>query len=216
MTRETLMEHLKKKLKLEVYVAQTIEDKSNIPMLLDIIENDKSAIKFICEKIIREISKESPEDIYPYFDRIAKLLDSGNAFIKLGFMLTLPNLLSVDNENKWEGIKGKYLSLIDAEAIAIFGNAVSSIWKILDKYPEDEKYIIPKLLNIDEHTFLYKGEASPECLNVAKGHIIECFDRIFPNSKYKDEMIEFVRANKDNSRNSVRVKAQRFLKKYAE
>lgn len=100
MERETLIKELKQKLDLKIYVAQAIEDKTVIPMLLDIIETDRTAMKYLCEIIIREISEESPEFLYHYFERMAMLLKSENSFIKLGFILTLPNMLKVDNENK--------------------------------------------------------------------------------------------------------------------
>lgn len=69
-------------------------------------------------------------------------------------------------------------------------------------------------MKIDEHTFLHKGEVSPECLNVAKAQIIDCFDRVYPKSQYKSQILTFVQANVDNTRSQVRSKAKRFLKKY--
>lgn len=212
MERETLVNKLKQKLDLHIYVDQTIEDKTVLPILLDIIETDKTAIKFLCEKIIREVSERNPKLLYPFFERMALLLDSENNFIKWGFILTLPNMLKVDEENKWEKVSKHYLSFLDTASIVTFGNTVSGVWKILEKYPKYEKDIVLKLLNIDQHTFLHKGEVSPECLNVAKGQIIDCFNRIYPTSHYDKQIRTFVRVNVDNTRRQVRNKAKRFLK----
>jgi len=214
MERDILIEELKQKLDLEVYVNHAKEDITIIPMLLDIIETEKTAIKYLCEKIIRAISEENPMLLSPFFERMVSLLDHENNFIKWGFILILPNMIKIVSENKWDEISEDYLSFLDTDSIAAFGNTVSTIWKILDTYPKYEKEIVPKLLTVDEHIFLHKGEVSPECINVAKGQIIDCFDIIYPESQYKSEIVTFVNANLDNPRTSVRRKAKRILKKY--
>ncbi|NTU89681.1 MAG: hypothetical protein HGA54_07230, partial [Actinobacteria bacterium] len=178
------------------------------------IEQDTSAIKFTCEKIIRRLSEKNPELLYPYFERIARLMDSENSFIKWGFIQIMPNMLKVDSENKWEAIEERYLPFLDATSVVTFGSAVAGIRSIIDSHPESEHAIIPKLLEIDKHTFLHKGEVSPECTNVAKGQLIDSFDSLYPYSHYKDQMLAFVQTNVDNPRQQVRVKAKRFLKKY--
>lgn len=216
MEKLALIEALKRKSDMHVVISQAIEDATIIPLLLDIIETDKTAIKFNAEKIIRKISEENPNLLYPYFERIALLIESENTFIRWGFMLTLPNLLKVDTDIKWEKVSRKYLSLLDSTSIETFGNAVSGIWKILEAYPELEKDIVPKLLNIEERYFLHKGEVSPECMNIAKGQIIECFDRLYDKSPYKSQMLTFVQANLENSRKPVQGKAKRFMKKYGD
>ena len=212
MERETLNNKLKQKLDINVYVNQAMEDRTIIPILLDIIETDKSAIKFLCEKIIRGVSERNPKLLYPFFERMALLMETENNFIKWGLILTLPNLLKVDEEKKWEKVSKHYLAFLDSASIVTFGNTVSGVRKILEIYPNYEKRIVSKLLIIDQHTFLHKGEESPECLNVAKGQIIDCFDEIYPISNYQKQMRTFAHANVNNSRKQVRNKAKRFLK----
>jgi hypothetical protein len=213
MDRTTLIEELKKKYNLEVYIALVMTDNSVIPLLFDLIEQDKSSLKFLCEKIIRELSQEKPELLYPYFERMSQLLDSENNFIKWGFILSLPNMLTVDQEHKWEKISKQFYALIDSNSIVVFGNFVSGLPIILNKHPEDEDFIMSKLLSIENHVFLHKNEVSPECINVAIGHIINYFDKIYAKSNYKQEMITFAQKNLNNDRYPVRRKAKAFLKK---
>ncbi|MCJ7694823.1 MAG: hypothetical protein MUO40_05285 [Anaerolineaceae bacterium] len=212
MDKETLVDQLKQKLDLQVYVDQALADETVLPLLFAIIETDRSAIKFLCEKVIRQLSQSHPELLYPYFERISSLMDSDNNFIKWGFILTLPNLLKVDVQNKWDVVSKHYLSFLGSDSLVTFGNAVSGVPKILAAHPQHEQEIVSKLLDIDQHTFLHKGMVSPECLNVAKGHIIDCFTRIVPTAQYEQPILAFVRANLDNSRKQVREKAKRFLK----
>jgi hypothetical protein len=211
MERNALIDSLKQKVDLNIYVSEAEKDKGLIGMLLDVIEQEKNAVKFRAENIVRKISEERPELLYPYFDRMGRLLDSDSSFIRWGFILTLPNLIRVDKENKWESIHERYLAILDTDSVPAFGNVVSSVWKILASHPEAEKEIVPKLLKIDGHAFIYKGEVSPDCLSIAKGHIIDCFDRIYENSSYQEEMLAFAQVNADNPRNLVRRKARRFI-----
>ena len=213
MNRENLLEALGRKLDADKYIPMVIECEDGIQLLLSLIENDKSSVKFLCEKIIRRLSETQPEALYPYFERMSKLINSPNSFIKYGFILTLPNLIPVDCDGKWNGFIEQYITLLDTDSIAVFGNTVTSLWKVLEKYPGYEKVILPKLLNIDGHRFMHKNAVSPECVNVAKGHILDFFDKTYPNSKYKKDMLNFAEKNIDNTRNRVRIKAKAFLKK---
>lgn len=211
MERNALIDSLKQKVDLEIYVSEAEKDKELMGMMLDVIEHETSSVKFRAENIIGKISEERPEILYPYFDRMARLLDSEISFIRWGFILTVPNLIRVDTENKWAGIHSKYLDFLDSDSVSEYGNAVSSVWKILESHPEDEKEIVPKLLKIDKHDFVYRGEVSPECLSIAKVHIIDCFDRVFENSSYQEEMVAFAQANADNPKKLVRRKARNFI-----
>jgi len=212
MDKDTLVSQLKHKLDLQVYVDQALADETVLPLLFDIIETDPSTIKFLCEKIIRQLSQSHPALLYPYFERIASLTNSDNTFIRWGFIQTLPNLLQVDAQNKWAAVSQHYLAFLDSTSLVTFGNAVSGVPKVLAAHPQLEHEIVSKLLDIDQHTFMNKGRPSPECLNVAKGHIIDCFAQIVPTTRYDQPILAFVRANQDNSRKQVREKAMRFLK----
>ncbi len=214
MEKSELKAWLKSKQDISTYVDIVSGDESLIPQLLEIIETNKTAIKYQAEKIIRKISDKSPLMIYKFFERIAALLDCSNNFIKWGAILIIPNLLEVDKEHLWFKVRARYFETYRATQIVEFGNGVKGIDKILASYPEEEFLLVPLLLSIDQHTFLYKGEVSKECHNVAIGQIIEMFDKIYPKSLYKKEMILFVEKNIYNERKTVRAKAYKFLKKY--
>lgn len=210
MNKEEWIARLKQKEELQNYINGIQEE--DISILLEIIENEKTAVKYLAEKIIRGISQENPKMLYPYFERITKLLDSDNGFIVLGTLLTIPNILLVDKEKKWKTIKEKYFSFIDTESIAIFGNVVTGLSKIIESYPEEENNIVQKLLKIDNHVFIHKKQPSEECNNVAKGHILDFFLGIALHSEYQKEMLYFAKENIANSRNQVRVKAKKLIK----
>jgi hypothetical protein len=178
------------------------------------METDTSSVKFTAEKALRKISEDRPELLSPYYMRIAALLDSSNTFIRWGAIFTIPNLLAVDTEHQWEKLRERYLAFYKTQNIVEFGNAVQGVPKILFSHPEEEKNIVPLLCRIDTHVFLYKGEESPECRNVAAGQIIDCFTVLYASSSYQKEMLAFVKQNTNSSRKQIAHKAKMFLKKF--
>ena len=82
MEREELLEKLRKKDPAESYAAQVYEEHILLTDLLDILETEKTAAKYMAEKIVRYISEDRPQLLYPCFDRLFALLDSDNAFIR--------------------------------------------------------------------------------------------------------------------------------------
>jgi len=215
MNKDSLINELKQKHPLEVYVDRAITESTRLPILLEIIETDKTALKFFCEKIIHQVSQRQPGLLYPYFERMAALTHNENNFIKWGFIQSLPNLLVVDQAHKWPKVNQHFLALLDSPSVVTYGSAVAGIPKIVRQYPQYEPEYVSKLLKVDQHTFLYKGEVSPECQNVSKAHIIDCFTQMYPDSKFKQQILSFVQANRENPRKQVRQKAARFLKNHS-
>lgn len=206
------------KLKMKPDVQELVNEIQNKPKLiavyLDIINHEKSSVKFLGEKALRGISEVEPEILYPYFFDIAVLLDSDNSFIKWGGIITLSNLVVVDHEKKILKVYDNYFSLLDSQSMVTAANAAGNAWKIARKYPDLEPDITKRLLSIVDNTYYYKGEPSPECKNVLYGHLIECFDKYYQLSVCKKEMLEFVANQKNNPRKKVAKIAASFLKKH--
>lgn len=178
------------------------------------METDIKSVKYQAEKVIRKLSEIEPKILYPYFDRLFRFIKGNNSILKLGTIITIANLLSVDNCNKWMGINREYLAILSTNKIQEFGNMVTSIPKILLAHPEEESKIIPILLSINSHIFYFNDEVSQECVNVAKGQIIDCFTKIYNRSHYQKEMMRFVKRNRKCERKQVVKKAEKFIKLY--
>lgn len=209
---EQLMTELRKKEDPKVYAELGYRDASVIPLFIEVMEKEKTAVKYQAEKAVRKISEERPAMLLPYVDRLIGLLDSDNNFIRWGMLLTLPGLLEAGGKDIWMKMRTRYLLSFRSRQVAEFGNAVSSTGKILRACPEEEETIIPLLLKIDRHTFFHHGVPSPECLNVAKGHILECFLEQFPDTAYRTEMASFAKQNLENDRKQVCIRARRLMK----
>ncbi len=208
------IQRLKQKPETDDFVDEVIQEPEIISVLIEIIKKDKGSVKFYCEKIVRIISERRPILVYPYFDDVASLIDSQNNFIKLGVIITLSNLISVDNENKFKSIYEKYFSLINSDSMITAGNVVKNAWKIVMKNPGWEDDITKRLLSLSANTYLNKGEPSPECKNIIFGDAIDCFNQYYEMSGNKEEIIEFVTNQRNNPRKQVAKKAESFLKRY--
>ncbi|NMC57250.1 MAG: hypothetical protein GYA50_08530 [Eubacteriaceae bacterium] len=193
---------------------QCINNPDQITMLFDIINTEKSSIKFTCEKTIRIISDIEPSALYPYFDRLVSLLDSDNNFILWGAIISISDVVCVDIDNKFEKIYEKYFSYLSSPTMITAANVVQNAYKIIWSKPGLEKDITKKLLNIENYTYYIKGEVSEECKNILFGHMLDCFDKYFETSAMKMEIVEFARKQVHNNRDSTAKKAEKFLKKH--
>jgi hypothetical protein len=180
------------------------------------MRTDKSSVKFFCEKLIRLLSAENPELVYPYFADLAALLDSPNNILKWGAIITLANLASVDREHKFAAIYEKYFSLLNDSSMITAGNVAGSAWKIVLINPGYEQDITRRLLAVRNNVYLNKGQPSPECKNIMCGHVLDCFEKYYPMSREKDKIREFAAGLRNNPRPAVAKRAAAFLKKYSQ
>lgn len=214
MDRQSLLVKLKEKQAPEYYASLAKQDQAVLPLLFELITKEKSAAKYLCEKTVRFLSETEPALLFPYIEQMAEQLNSDNNFIKWGFLLSIPNLLALDTDGEWSGIEAQYLSYLDTDELPAFGNVVSNLPKLLKVRPELERAVLPKLLAVDSHTFCHKGEFSPECRNVAAGHVLDCFFALYETSSYQKEMLAFAADHLENPRSGVRSKAKKLLKQH--
>jgi len=190
------------------------EEPSRIKGLIEKINTDKGSGKFFLEKSIRLLSEREPSLVYPYFSEIAYLIQSPNNFIKWGAIISISNLIAVDEENRFEPLLDGYFSLLNSDSMITAGNVASNAWKFAMKNPVWEKKITERLLKVKENTYLYKGEPSPECKNIMLGHVLTCFDKYYKVSTLQEKIIAFAESEVNNPRKSVARKAQAFLKNH--
>ncbi|CZQ88820.1 armadillo-type fold [Trichococcus collinsii] len=212
--KNQLLEKIQGKPDLEAFVSEVLRQPEYVAELFAIIKSDPGKAKFYCDKVIRIVSERKPECIYPYFDEVAALIESPNSFIKWGAIITLANLAAVDTENKFASIQEQYFGLIADEAMVTAANVIGNAWKIILNKPEYEQDITKRLLQIPENSYLYKGEASPECRNILCGHAIDCFDKYFELAHDKNGILVFASGQTHNPRKQVAKKATAFLKKH--
>lgn len=215
MDRQELMTKLRDKEAREGLVTQALEDPSLISGLLDIIREEEGSIPFPCTKILRLASQARPEAVYPCFEEIARLLGSGNSFIRWDAMAILANLTAVDQDDRFTDIYEGYFSLLKDSQMITAGNVIGNAWKIIQARPRDEGDITRRLLAVPGQVFLHQGQPSPECSRVLCGHLLDAFDHYAEASHYREEILAFARGQLDSPRKALARKAARFLKRHA-
>jgi hypothetical protein len=199
----------------EAIVNRVIKKPKEIAELIEALKIEKRAVKFSYEKVLRLVSEQRPELIYPYFDVFEGLLDSDNSFLKWGAVLTIGNLAAVDKEKKFEAIFKKYYAPISGPALVTAANTIKSSVKIALAKPELTEAITREIIKVEKAQYQRHGKLSPECRNVAIGQAIDSFDKFFEQIDDKKAIIAFVKRQLKNTRKQVVKKAERFIKKHA-
>ena len=214
MTEQKIIEQIKSKRDIDEIVNQVIKNPKLVEVLASTIDREKGSIKFDCEKIIRLVSERKPDLVYPYFDFLVKLLDSENNFLKWGAIITIANLGSVDSKNQFEKIFSKYYAPVTGPMMVTAANIVGNSWKIAKAKPKLIDRIVDEILKIEKAKYEYKGELSPECNNVVCGHAIDSFEKFFKKAKNQKKIMAFVKRQLNNTRPSVKKRAEKFMKKW--
>lgn len=212
--KEQLLARLKGKPDLTAIVNEAMGNQGIIGALVELASSEASSVKYACTKIIRLVSEQRPELIYPYFEEIAKWLHHKNSFIKWDGIMTLANLSGVDEGDKFGPIYEEYFDLIGDPQMITAGNVIGSAWKIVLARPELENEITRRLLAVPDIVYLNKGEPSPECNRIVCGHVLDCFDHYFEHSKNQAAMLHFAQAQLGSSRKAVAKKAEQFLHRH--
>jgi len=198
----------------EKIAKEVIKSPEFISQLLEGLNNSKGSIRLGCEKILRLISEQQPELIYPHFNIFAKLLDSENNILKWGAIITISNLASVDTKGEFEKIFKKYFASITDKTMITASNTIKNSWKIALAKPEFTEKISQEILKAEKARYENKGQLSPECNNIVCGYAIDSFDKFFNEIRDKKPVLGFIKRQLSNNRKPVAKKADKFLKKY--
>jgi len=215
MVKSKLYKEIEKKNANKEQVAETVmEQPELIPELMEGVANEKLSLKFGCEKILRLISEQKPELLYPYFDEIAAFLDSENKIIKWGAIITIANLTVTDNKNKFEKIFKKYYASVSGPDMIMVANIFKSSEKISTAKPKLTEKIAKEILKFETASFERKGKLDPECSHVAYGHAIDALSILYGSIKGKKAVARFVKKQVGSPRTSTAQKAEEFEKKF--
>jgi len=199
----------KKKNKAEALAKRVIRNPISLSELLEGIYSGKAAIKFKSAKVLRIISEERPELLYPKWDFFEKLLDSENNIIKWNVMDVIANLTRVDSRNRFDKIFRKFYGMLYEGSLITAAHVVGNSWKIAKAKPSLSSRITSELLKVEKIPL-----PTEECRNILNGHAILSFSEYFDQIKEKGKVISFARRELKNSRNATRSKAEKFLKKF--
>jgi hypothetical protein len=192
-----------------------IENPQCITQLLDGVTAPKGSIRFGYEKVLRFISEQKPELLYPYFDIFEKMSGCDNSFLKWGAIMTIANLAAKDSDNRFDAIFEQYYAPIKGPVMVTAANIIGSSVKIVSAKPYLTGKIVKEILKVEKANYELRNQPSPECRNVAIGHAIEAFDQFFDKIDDKKTILKFVQRQLKNTRKAVVKKAEKFLQKHS-
>jgi hypothetical protein len=156
------------------------------------------------------VSEQAPDLLYPRWDSLVRLLENENAFLRWGSTQILGNLAAVDREGKLEPVLDRFFAPILGPEMIGAANAIGAAATIALAKPHLADRIVKEILKVERASY-----QRPECRNVAIGHAIKSFDKVFGHVKNRRPALAFVTRQLDNPRPATRKKAQKFLKRWA-
>jgi len=188
---------------------QAEQEPARLESLVCAVGAEDACTRFAASKLLRIISHEKPELMYPHFDFLAGLLHSKNSFLKWNAMIALADLAAVDKEKKLDRILDVYLKPIRGSAMVDAANAIRGGATIAKAKPYLADKIARKIVQVERAHY-----AKAECRNVAIGHAIEGLGQFFGDIPCKKLVRAFVGRQKRNARATTRRKAEMFCKKW--
>ena len=182
---------------------------SPFPSFLPDCARKRLRSRYGCLKALRLLSEKQPAVLYPEFDRFVALLGSENTILKWGGIIIIGNLAAVDSEHKIGRILDRYLAPISGSVMITAANTIAGAGKIARAKPQFANRIVSALLRVEEANY-----QTPECRNVALGHVVNSLDLFFEHIVELAPVIAFVQRQLGNTRNAVKKKAAAFLKRH--
>jgi len=165
-------------------------------------------VKYRSLKNLRRLSEESPQLLYPEFDRFAGMLDHPNSIFRWNAARILASLAGVDRSHKVEPLVDKFLRIILGPQMIAAANVIQAAPAIAKAQPELTDRLLAGILTVSRAKYETK-----ECSNVAAGHAIEALGRFPESAQRQPAVVRFVRGQLHNPRPATRHKAEKFLKR---
>jgi hypothetical protein len=204
---------MNKATKAEDLAKNVIEKPSMLAGIFDGISSDNARTKIKSAKTLRIISEKKPTMLYSRMDFFIKLLDSKNNILKWITIDIIGNLASVDSEKKFDKLFNKYYGLLTDESMITIGHVIDNSGRIAKAKPHITQEITSILLKTENIPIT--PHITQECKNILFGKAIQAFSEFFDQIKNKDAVISFVRTHLNSTRNATKIKAEKFLARYA-
>jgi HEAT-like repeat protein len=176
---------------------------------IDALGSVSPRVRFAACKLLRMVSEEFPEALYPHFDSFVRLLHDKNSILRWNAILALGNLAAVDHQDKLDPILDDYLAPISGPNLIDAANAMKGAAAIARAKPLLADRIAHAILAVELARY-----GTRECHNVAIGHAISALSEFFPSLRNRHEILSLVRRQLKNPRRATSNKARKFLAKW--
>lgn len=171
------------------------------------LESKKPEIKYCCAKQAIELSCVKPAALYPRMDVFVKLLDSENHILKWTAIIVIGNLSAADKQNKTNKLMPHLVKFLHEKEMITAANSIRALGQIAKNKPLFKKKIFSEFLKVEKAKYYNKGLLSPECRNIAIGHVLNVFDDFKDELSNRKNIISFIKRQTKNTRPAVKKRA---------
>lgn len=159
--------------------------------------------RYACSKEMILLSASDPASLYPEFATIAGLLDGTSNVLVWNALLAIGNLARVDAAHKVDALLPKIVAMACRSDLVTSSNAIKALGVIGAARLELAEEITAALLSVELVDYTNKGHPSPECGNVAIGHVLNALDRLRPGVRAAQAVADFISRQLKNPRPAV-------------
>lgn len=197
----------KKDVDIKILAEKAMIDKELLDELLNGIVSKDNVTRSNSFDILRIISEEKPEFLYPQWDYFKKMLTSKNNYHKFIAIYILADLTKVDTENKFESIFEDYYGILAGDKVMTASHVALNSSKIAVNKPELQSKILDRLLDVDN---IHQGKHK----ELVKSYVIEALRKVYPEVKDKERVTNFIEKQLESSSSNTRDLAACFLDRY--
>ncbi len=198
---------------IEEFVRTVILDQHARDAIIDLmIDHADIMVYYHCYEILNQASRRQPELFYPYWERIASLLDHSNSYHRDFGLDLIANLAAVDEQNLFSGIAAAYYAHVnDAKFMTACCYCVRNLQRIY-RYKEEQRCkILDLLLEIDRHCSFPEKQMA-----LMKYDVMELFEQVYENTsaEYRKKISGFIQAQVESISPKTRRKAKQLMKEF--
>ncbi|MFA5106705.1 MAG: DUF3795 domain-containing protein [Patescibacteria group bacterium] len=175
------------------------------------LASDKPSVKYCTAKRAVELSKEKPRALYPKLGVFVPFLDGDNRIFKWTAIIIIGNLAIVDKNNRIGRLVPKLISFLHGQELITAANSIKALGLIAQAKPRFKEKIFTELIAVEKARYYNKGKVSPECRNVALGHVLSTFEAFPQDIARQKDLQAFIKRQLKNRRPAVREAAKKLL-----
>ncbi len=168
MSVERIYFELEKQKNEDYYVDLAQNDIMCIPVLIDIMIENKNSINLWAESILEKVSVINPLIVYPYIGYISKAIEQTNSVGNLCLWRIICNLLVCDYCDFWKNFRNSYYKSLNSCFITEFSIACACAPKIIAAKPNEQNQIKKVLKSVGKRSFYLGQSVSARACEIAK------------------------------------------------
>lgn len=205
MTKLKLTEELEKREdNSEQIAAGIITGKIAMGDIFEGVDSKIARVKFRSAKILRYLSENKPEMLYPYFNFFVRLMETDNKILKWNAMNIIANLSSIDSNLLFEEIFDKFYNMLNEGNLITSSHIVEKSANIINAKPDLKGPIIKLLLQVETIPL-----PTEECRSIICGKTIEVLSSSYDQIANKKRVFDFVSKQLRSQRSATRKKPNR-------